>query len=55
MRYFADRLKLMAIMLLITSGLGGLVYMQIRIIHDCGWFALLRASEWLWLFGACKR
>ncbi len=31
----------------------GLIWLQYRIIHDCGWFGLLEGSEWLWLFGAC--
>lgn len=31
----------------------GGVWMQIRIIQDCGWFGLLHGSEWLWLLGAC--
>ena len=53
MRHAIERLKLMGVMLAIAGGLTGIVYLQIRIIHDCGWFALLRGSEWLWLFGAC--
>lgn len=55
MRHFVQRLKLMGLMLAIAGGVSGCAYVQIRIIHDCGWFALLKGSEWLWLFGACHR
>lgn len=43
-------LSIIAALCLFISGCG---YVQIRIIHDCGWFALLKGSELLWLFGAC--
>lgn len=33
--------------------LTGCIDLQYHIIRDCGWFALLRGSELLWLFGAC--
>jgi hypothetical protein len=46
-------LKPFAIVAGLTLFVSGCTYIQIRIIHDCGWFALLKGSEVLWLFGAC--
>ena len=47
-------LKAAAIAATISLALYGALYLQYRIIHDCGWFGLLRGSEWLWLFGVCR-
>lgn len=46
-------LNALAIFAAVALFLGGCTYLQIRIILDCGWFALLKGSELLWLFGAC--
>lgn len=55
MNKIVRQLKVVAIMFAIAVLLSGCVYMQFRIIYDCGWFALLRGSEWIWLFGGCHK
>lgn len=31
----------------------GALYLQFRIIHDCGWMAFFHGAAWWWLFGYC--
>ncbi len=30
------------------------LYIEFRIIHDCGFMALFQGAEWWWMFGYCN-
>ena len=45
-----------ALALAIAAGLLVIgIYVQFRIIHECGWLAFVHGAEWLWMFGYCQQ
>jgi hypothetical protein len=38
----------------VAGMVGGALYLQIRIIIDCGLIGLIDGAEWLWMFGSCR-
>lgn len=49
-----NALKTATVAAIVAVVVSGAVWLQFRIIHDCGLMGLLRDAEWWWLFGYCK-